>query len=84
MQALLNKPLMLSPSKYELAPLRPSTSSGRAELGALDPFPIKSAQTDRIRKGLALDEDHYYPDQLASQNDSSWSGNGLASRHLFK
>jgi hypothetical protein len=43
----------------------------------IDPFPIKSAQTDRIRKGLTLDDDHSYPDQLESHSDSSWSGNGL-------
>ncbi|MEQ1725653.1 MAG: bifunctional proline dehydrogenase/L-glutamate gamma-semialdehyde dehydrogenase PutA [Sphingopyxis sp.] len=44
----------------------------------LDPFPIRSAQTDRIRKGLDYDDDHICPDQIASPGDSNWSGNGLA------
>jgi hypothetical protein len=43
-------------------------------------FPIKSAQTDRIRKGLTSADDHSYPDQLVSQSDSSWSGNGLGQK----
>jgi hypothetical protein len=54
-------------------------ASGKAQ-SALDPFPIKSAQTDRIRKGLTLVDDHSYPNQLETLSDSSWSGNGLATR----
>jgi ribosome-associated heat shock protein Hsp15 len=43
----------------------------------LDPFPIKSARTDRTRNGLTLADDHSCPEQLRSRRDSRCLGNGL-------